>query len=299
MKSEMKKVAILLAAYNGERYIAEQLDSILAQTCVSVHIFISVDKSSDQTLNILNNLNSENVTILPYGNRYGNAARNFYRLIQDVDFSDYDFIGFSDQDDRWKSDKLSRGIDLIEKTDSDAYSSNVTAFWENGRSKEIIKSQPQKKWDHFFEAAGPGCTYLFRTENFTQFKEFYKKNQQEISAITHHDWLIYAWYRASGFTWLIDENSSMFYRQHGSNELGANKGIKQKFNRIKRIKNKNFRAEVLKISKLIHRQKLPTPPGIVESGGGNVAFFLKNFNQTRRKPVEAFFLAFCAVIGIY
>lgn len=295
----MKKVAILLAAYNGEKYIQEQIESIIAQENISAHIFISVDQSSDQTLNILNGLKNSNITVLPYGHRYGNAARNFYRLILDVDFSGFDFVGFSDQDDRWKKDKLSRAIDHIEKTDSAAYSSNVTAFWEDGRSKEIIKSQPQRKWDHFFEAAGPGCTYLFPVESFTKFKEFYKKNQREISAITHHDWLIYAWYRASGFTWLIDENSSMFYRQHGSNELGANKGIKQKINRIKRIKNKKFRAEVLKIAALMHQHQLPTPPGIVKSGGGNFAFFLKNCTQTRRKPVEAFFLAFCAVIGIY
>lgn len=295
----MKKVAILLAAYNGEKYIKEQIDSILTQEDISVHIFISVDKSNDQTLNILNALKFSNITVLPYGSHYGNAARNFYRLILEVDFSDFDFIGFSDQDDRWKKDKLSRAIDLIEKTNSDAYSSNVTAFWENGKTKEIIKSQPKKKWDHFFEAAGPGCTYLMRSESFTKFKEIYKENQQEISAITHHDWLIYAWYRASGCIWLIDENSSMFYRQHDSNELGANKGIKQKINRIKRIKNKNFRAEVLKISKLIHQQKLPIPPGIVKSGGGDVKFFLKNFNQTRRKTVEALFLALCAIIGIY
>src|SRR6218665_2188139 len=217
MKSEMKKVAILLAAYNGEKYIQEQIESILAQENISAHIFISIDQSNDQTLNILNSWENSNITVLPYGHRYGNAARNFYRLILDVDFSNFDLIGFADQDDRWKKDKLSRAIDRIEKTNSDAYSSNVTAFWEDGRFKEIIKSQPQKKWDHFFEAAGPGCTYLFPVGSFKKFKEFYKQNQQEISAITHHDWFIYAWYRASGLTWLIDENSSMFYRQHGNN----------------------------------------------------------------------------------
>ena len=71
------------------------------QDNINVHIFISVDLSDDSTLNICMKLEANNnmVTVLPYGEYFGEAAKNFYRLIKDVDFSNFDYISFSDQDE--------------------------------------------------------------------------------------------------------------------------------------------------------------------------------------------------------
>ena len=56
----------------------------------------------------------------------------------------------------WFKDKLIRAVSAIEENNCNAYSSNVTAFWPDGKEALIDKAQPLRKWDYFFEAAGPG-----------------------------------------------------------------------------------------------------------------------------------------------
>lgn len=109
------KVGILLAAYNGGRWIEEQINSILNQENVNVEILISVDLSTDQTYELVKLLEKKNksIIVLPYGERFGNAAKNFYRLIKDVKIDQYDFIALADQDDIWLAQKLNRAINII------------------------------------------------------------------------------------------------------------------------------------------------------------------------------------------
>ncbi|MCK5666577.1 MAG: glycosyltransferase family 2 protein, partial [Thiotrichaceae bacterium] len=84
MSEKRPRVAILLAAYNGMAFIALQLQSILHQQGVDLRIFISVDLSTDDTYNWCCHFanNQPKVTVLPYGERFGGAAVNFYRLIK-------------------------------------------------------------------------------------------------------------------------------------------------------------------------------------------------------------------------
>ena len=69
-------------------------------------------------------------------------------LIIYADLTDINYIALADQDDIWKEDKLEKAIQKLEQG-FDGYSSNVEAFWENGRKKTIIKNQFQRKFDHF------------------------------------------------------------------------------------------------------------------------------------------------------
>ena len=95
------RVAVLLSAYDGIKWIEEQVACILGQEDVLTHIFISVDLSSDSTYTWCKELEKDNqsVTVLEYGERFGDAAPNFFRLIRDVEFSHFDYIAFADQDD--------------------------------------------------------------------------------------------------------------------------------------------------------------------------------------------------------
>ena len=159
-----KKIAVLLASYNGVKYIKEQVDSILNQKEVDVTIFISDDLSTDKTIEYLQDIYKDfkNIVYLPSGSKFGGAGKNFFRLIRDVDFSSFDFISFVDQDDIWYDDKLIRAINTIKDKQIDAYSSNVLAFWEDGKEMIINKSSLQARYDYIFEAAGPGCTYVLK-----------------------------------------------------------------------------------------------------------------------------------------
>ena len=126
----LPNIAVLLAAYNGTKWIGEQLTSIINQSDVTVDVFVSVDLSEDGTYEwcLLQASIYPNIIVLDYGERFGGAAKNFFRLIHDVDFSGYDYIALSDQDDVWLVNKLSRGVDVIRSNCLDAFSSDVIAF---------------------------------------------------------------------------------------------------------------------------------------------------------------------------
>jgi len=109
------KVAVLFAAYNGANWLVEQLDSILNQSDVRLTVCISLDLSTDESFDLCKRLADTHaeVKLLNYGERFGGAAPNFYRLISEVDFSSYDFVAYADQDDIWLPDKLKRACDVL------------------------------------------------------------------------------------------------------------------------------------------------------------------------------------------
>ncbi|ENK3380147.1 glycosyltransferase [Escherichia albertii] len=247
-----KKVAVLLAAYNGVKWIEEQIQSILNQKNIDVTIFISVDKSTDGTEDVVKRICQQhnNIKYLPFGFTFGGAAKNFYRLMKDVDFESFDFVSLSDQDDIWYPEKLITAVNNI-SIGYDFYSSNVVAFWENGKRIIIDKAQRQRTYDYFFEAAGPGCTYVFKSYCAIELKNFIVSNYENISEIMLHDWLIYAFARNNGYEWYIDKNPSMDYRQHRQNQVGANVTLSAIIKRIRLVKQKWYRNEIIKLAKVL------------------------------------------------
>ncbi len=236
MSNKDHHVAVLLAAFNGVAFIEQQLKSILQQKLVRVTIFISVDLSSDATYEWCKKFESsnQNIILLPYGEKFGGAAPNFFRLIRDVDFSAFDYVSFADQDDIWYLDKLSYGINKLEISNAEAYSASVIAFWDDGREKLIDKSQPQRELDYLFEAAGPGCTYIFTYKAASLIKS-YLNTFPESNEFVLHDWLSYAILRSNHYKWVIDSEPKMKYRQHSANQVGANASLKGVMYRIKYI----------------------------------------------------------------
>ena len=247
----LPKFAVLLAAYNGVEYVFEQIQSILLQKAVDVHIFISIDKSSDGTEAFLARLesNESQVTLLHLGLQFGGASPNFYRLIRDVKFDDFDFICYSDQDDIWHADKLYRAQDMLFQNIADGYSSNVNAFWLNDRRQLINKAQPQKPWDFLFEAAGPGCTYVLNKRLALSFQRMVRSGS--VFEIEYHDWLTYAFARANNFEWFIDVIPSMEYRQHQNNQIGVNVGWRSLLTRAKKTLNGHGFSQALLIADLL------------------------------------------------
>lgn len=284
------KIAVLLAAYNGMQWIEEQVDSILNQTNVDVTVFISVDLSTDNTYEWCKEKESLNhrIIVLPYGDKFGGAAKNFFRLIRDVDFSDFDFVSLADQDDIWLPNKLQHAISLIQLGDYDAVSSDVMAFWEDGREKLVKKSYPQKTYDYLFEAAGPGCTYVFKASALVKFQEFLWEKRVYVNEVGLHDWMIYAYFRHNGFKWHIDDVPLMNYRQHANNQVGFNSGLKAYKKRVSLVRQKWYREEVEKISQMLGNKAVLT-----------LFFRLKNFWQLRRRPRDVFALFVMNLLGIY
>ncbi|WP_122046764.1 glycosyltransferase [Vibrio atlanticus] len=259
MKYSKPQVAVLLAAYNGEQYIAEQIDTIIAQKEVQVSIIISVDKSSDRTLIIAQEYEVKYpgiVTVLPYGNKYGSAGQNFARLLLDVDFSNYQYISFADQDDIWLPGKLQRAVAELESKCADAYSSNVTAFWETGREVLVKKNYKQVEFDYLFESPGPGCTFLFSQHLVIALQKHLISKKSELEQLWMHDWYCYSFARFNEFKWYIDSAPLMRYRQHGGNEVGANEGWLSFKNRFKIILSGSGFSKVLTQAYFIGQSEL-------------------------------------------
>ena len=113
-KNMPKRVLVLLAAHNGIRWIAEQLESIRKQERVEVTILASDDASIDGTYEYLRS--APGVSVFPERGPYGSAGRNFFHLLARADFSGYDYFAFSDQDDIWYPWKLSRAVDCLDRS---------------------------------------------------------------------------------------------------------------------------------------------------------------------------------------
>ena len=229
--------AVLMTVFNGRRWLSEQMDSIVGQVGVLVTIFVSVDRSSDGSESWVDHLavQDQRIRVLPRGQRFGGAAPNFFRLFRDVDFEYFDYVSLADQDDIWLPEKLLRAHERLQETGADAYSSNVTAFWENGKTALIQKSQKQVKWDFLFEAAGPGCTYVLTPSLAKSVQRLLREHQGESLKIGLHDWFIYAFARANQYDWLIDDYSGMLYRQHEHNQVGMNAGFRAFLHRCQKV----------------------------------------------------------------
>ena len=297
-----KKIAVLLASYNGVKYIKEQVDSILNKKEVDVTIFISDDLSTDKTIEYLQDIYKDfkNIVYLPSGSKFGGAGKNFFRLIRDVDFSSFDFISFVDQDDIWYEDKLIRAIKTIEDKQLDAYSSNVLAFWEDGKEMIINKSSLQARYDYLFEAAGPGCTYVLKKDLAIFLQKFICENWEDVNKVELHDWFIYAFARENNYKWHIDEKPSMRYRQHTSNQVGANDGLKAKLKRLKKVFSSWYREEIIKIIKVLRLEnKYKFSKYILNKSYINNLLLLKYSFEFRRNKKEKLFLSLLILLGIF
>ena len=257
---QLPKVAICLTAYNGMKFIEEQINSLLLQRHIYHQIYVSIDQSTDNTYNFINNwaTTEPKLKILPFGDHFGCAASNFFRILTAIDLNQFDYICFSDQDDIWSETKLNRAIEIITKNNIAAYSSNVIAFWPNGRQKLINKSQRQTEWDYMFESAGPGCTFVLTKNLALELQALLLTKQPSIKDIHLHDWFIYAFTRSRNYKWFIDHQSHMLYRQHDHNVVGANVGFKAKINRWNKLKSGWLISQAILIADILgYSESLP------------------------------------------
>ncbi|MBT0883483.1 glycosyltransferase, partial [Campylobacter sp. 2018MI13] len=109
-------VAIIMATYNGEKYISKQLDSIINQAYKNIKIYINDDCSTDNTYSILKQYQKKYPYLINIKQNKNNIGfiKNFETLIKNCN---EDFIALSDQDDIWDKNKLSKQMEIILKYD--------------------------------------------------------------------------------------------------------------------------------------------------------------------------------------
>ena len=278
-------VAVLMATFNGLPWIKEQVDSILAQKMVNVRLFVSDDCSMDGTWEWLTKFsaNCDQVVLLPRTGASGSAGKNFFRLIRDADVSSYDYVALSDQDDIWNTDKLMHAVELMRDNRKDAYSSNVIAFWPDGKRRLINKSQDQCEFDYMFESAGPGCTFVLNQKILPGLKELLITYEQKCNQVALHDWFIYAYTRSQGLTWIIDADPSMLYRQHSNNVVGANVGIAAMRARFDKLRNGWLRQQAILIADLLAYEHARPIQRLRRYGFSDRLLLILAINKLRRR----------------
>ena len=296
------QIVVLLAAYNGTRWIAAQIDSILAQQAVAVQVVLSIDRSSDGTEAWAAQLAQQDarVSVLPGGQVFGGAAPNFFRLLRDVDMAGCDYVALADQDDLWHPDKLARACQQLQLTGAAGYSGNVTAFWPGGQERLIDKAQPQQPWDFLFESPGPGCTFVLAQPLALALQSWVRQQGQALQPVDFHDWLIYAWARAQGYQWLIDAQPHLHYRQHAHNQLGANAGLRPLLQRARRMGSGWWLGQASLIARLLQLHTHPCiAPWWQGQRRGLLQLALRAGQCRRRRRDQLLFLLSCLWMALF
>lgn len=243
----LPRVQVLLASYNGEPWLREQLESILSQEDVEVHVEIGDDCSRDGTRALIKSTwgNDPRVRLNEWSQSSGSAGANFRRLYRHVDATEFDFVALADQDDVWLSRKLITAIQTMQRTGAQGYSCAVQAFWSDGREQVLAQQSVLRAADFLFEGAGQGCTFVMSPLLFIRMRQFCIDHHEATEALHYHDWLIYLLARAWALPWYFDPQPWMRYRQHGGNEIGSRGSMAAVRRRLDMIRNGWFDREVL------------------------------------------------------
>ena len=304
-QSTAPRVLVLLAAFNGAPWIEEQLDSILAQEDVDVHVVVGDDASTDGTRELVLKYAASRITLMTRVRSTGSAGQNFFAMIRDVDATGFDFVAFSDQDDVWRGTKLSRAVRLLHYKGHIGYASNTTAVWPNGKERTLRQSPAITRSDFLFEGAGQGCTYVLARAFYDRARLFLLEHQTLTAHCHYHDWPLYALARVWDLAWAFDSESTIRYRQHHQNDTGAKLSLGGMLRRVTGLANGWYSRQLASVYRLAEAAD-PAHPVIAEWGSlllGRAS--LKRRLQIarfcvkggRRKPSDKMVLIAAALIG--
>ena len=113
MYKNPRKVAVMLSTYNGQKYLDQQIQSILSQTYRDITLYIRDDGSKDNTINIIRSetVGYENVVVFEQSKNLGSRDSFLYM----TEMIDSTYYMFSDQDDVWMSDKVQKSVEALEE----------------------------------------------------------------------------------------------------------------------------------------------------------------------------------------
>lgn len=219
----MEKVDILMATYNGENYLSEQIDSILNQTYSNFRLLISDDGSTDNTRKILEKYTKKDKRVIVYlQDKNLGIVGNFEFLLKKVDNP---YFMFSDQDDIWNLDKIEKSLKKIKEsnaeliyTDLEVVDSNLnTTYSSYWKLKNIYHKI--KKYNSFeslyLNNFVTGCTILSKKEVIEKVLPLPKTSKYVL-----HDYWIPLIISQSGKIDYIEE-PLIRYRQHKNNKVGS------------------------------------------------------------------------------
>lgn len=226
----MYTVLVLMSTYNGEKYIDEQMQSLLEQKEIALHLLIRDDGSKDSTVERLRHWESQypnRITTIPSPNI--GVVRSFFELIEQCP-DQYDYYAFCDQDDVWLPTKLISAIHKLnvhsERSSESAdkrplmYCSTTQMTDESLSPTKLWPPMPEKRlspYNALIENVCVGCTMMMNREAMLLVKQQMPKH---VDKVIMHDWWVYLSVSCFGEV-VFDEKPYILYRQHQHNALGG------------------------------------------------------------------------------
>lgn len=266
------KVAILLCTYHGQRYLAEQLDSFQAQSHSNWEVWASDDGSKDDTHAILEAYQqkwpADRISI-HFGPTEGFAA-NFLSLTRKADI-DADYYAYSDQDDIWEPDHLSRALDWLKTVPANTpalYSSRTRYISEDGFHlgfSTLFKRPPSFRNALVQSIAGANTMVFNRAARL-----LLKKTPSQLDIVSH-DWWAYLLVSGCDGRIFYDPYPGVRYRQHGSNIAGQNITVLAKLLRVQALLN----GRLMKWNEINLNALNKMAPYLTEKNREMLSFFCK------------------------
>ena len=242
----MSTVRILLATYNGEKYISEMIDSILAQDYQDWQLVLSDDQSKDGTASILEDYAEkypDRISHYRSGLHFGNAQDHFLHLLNQ--FPDAPYLMFCDQDDVWHKNKVSgtlgkmkeieqQGVPAVVHTDLRVVDGQLRELAPSFMAYSGLSGERMQLKHLLVQNVVTGCTMMINRA----LAELAIAHMPE-GKILMHDWWLAMVGAAMGKTGFWNQ-ATIDYRQHGNNTVGA-KDTKSIAYILKKIRNDGVR----------------------------------------------------------
>ena len=227
---QKNKITVLMSTYNGEKYLTEQIESILNQRNVNVNILVRDDGSTDQTLTILKKYQEKGALEFYTGENLG-PQRSFLHLLQHAPQCDY--YAFADQDDVWMADKISVAVNRL-KTSGTKPAIYVCQTQMTDQVLNPIATPSLSPLLTFGEsliyAFASGCTMVMN-DSMRKIVNAYCPQ-----FIDMHDKWIMEIATAIGADIYFDKKSHILYRQHERNAIGLHDSFAKEWKlRIHRV----------------------------------------------------------------
>ena len=242
-----KKIVVLISTYNGEKYLKQQIDSILNQkSSHQIDLRVRDDGSTDGTIEILQSyVEKYPKSVQVYFRENIGYINSFFELIREAE--GYDYYALSDQDDIWLEDKIETAVEACE---SSAYNGPLlygsSSFLVNDQLEIMGETQKNLKgitWDNLLiQNFFPGHTQVFNDALCKMLKA-----EVDCSKIYVHDfWITYMAFLHGKA--IFDNQSHTYYRQHGTNTVGFGKNtvewIVERLKRIGHSDNKKIATQI-------------------------------------------------------
>lgn len=237
-----QKIAILLATYNGEKYLTQQLESLLNQTYQNWILYIYDDGSTDLTLSIIDRYSAEYPQIIKLNDseKRKGACNGFLWMLNNVDS---EYYMFCDQDDVWLENKVERTlIEMLKIENTTTTSTPVIVHTDLAVVDENLQmiSHSHIRFVNCIGLIGheecypvnnvvTGCTMLFNKKAKQVMPKPYSLT------LMHDSWIMLGVLVNGGKVSFLDEQL-ILYRQHGKNTLGASKYDNSLIYRIKNLR---------------------------------------------------------------